>query len=366
METTHRPIKLERKTIITHVAVWLLLYLVPVILYAQDTEVGWRFPASSVMMLTTILITFYANFLWAIDRLYYRRHVVLFLLFNIVLFALLRDLRNQMTHYLEEVMGNVRPHNIKSTTKLLMWIFNDMVFSIMAVGISFAFRYGMMVSDMEIERKRVENESLSSQLSLLRYQIQPHFFFNTLNNIYAMIGVSPRDAQKAVHSLSKLMRYVLYDSMETYVDVGREADFLKNYSSLMQIRLNSNSHVVMDFPENIGTAYIPSLLLVPLVENAFKHGADINGHSDISSAMSIKDGRLTFSISNTVFTDGENDKNHSGIGISNLRKRLDLLFGQDYTFTTEVTADNKYVATMIIPVKKTHQENKEIGKQATT
>ena len=365
METIRRPISMGRKVIVTQVAVWGMLYLVPIILFLQDSEVGWRFPTNTVMMLTTILITFYSNLLWAIDKLYYRRHIVLFLLFNIVLFALLRDFRNLLTHFLEGLMGNVRPHPNWSMTKLLMWIFNDMVFSILAVGISFAVHYGLMANDMEIERKRIENESLSSQLSLLKYQIQPHFFFNTLNNIYAMIGMSPSGAQKAVHSLSKLMRYVLYDSMEPYVDISRETEFLKNYSSLMQLRLNSDSRVVLDFPEHTGSAYIPSLLLVPLMENAFKHGSNMNGHSDIACKMSIGEGRLTFRISNTIFADGENDKNHSGIGITNLRKRLDLLYGQDYTFKTEVVGGNTYVATMVIPVKSTHQENNEPEKHST-
>ena len=94
--------KMRPKWAIIHVVVWLSLFSVPMVLYAQNNEIGWRFPTYTCFMLTSLLITFYSNFLWAIDKLFYKRKIILFLLFNIVLFALLRDFRDLFTHLIEE------------------------------------------------------------------------------------------------------------------------------------------------------------------------------------------------------------------------------------------------------------------------
>ena len=179
----------------------------------------------------------------------------------------------------------------------------------------------------EKERKEMEKEMLNAELALLKNQVSPHFFFNTLNNIYSLIQFDSKKAGETVHKLSKLMRYLLYDSDKDLTSLGEEIQFMRNYVELMQLRLNEKVSLKVDLPEEPPPLLIPPLLFIPVIENAFKHGVSYREDSFIEIEMKTKRDELVFRTRNSLVAgNGEKPEEHTGIGLDNVRKRLNLLF----------------------------------------
>lgn len=202
------------------------------------------------------------------------------------------------------------------------------------VGLSVAIKMSARWAKSESERKELEKEKTEAELKNLKSQINPHFLLNTLNNIYALIEFNPPKAQTAVEELSKLLRHLLYDNNETYVPLVSEVEFMKNYIELMRIRLSKN----VKLSTNIDIAPASSILIAPLIfisliENAFKHGISGNKDSFIDIKLEEKpNGIIEFKCKNSAFPKSESDKSGSGIGLNQVRRRLELLYPNGYTW----------------------------------
>jgi len=183
--------------------------------------------------------------------------------------------------------------------------------------------------DNEERLQELEKENLNQQLEYLRYQINPHFFMNTLNNIHALVDIDPSQAKKCIVDLSKLMRYLLYEGDKPTIPLSKEIEFLKNYVSLMKVRYSDNVKVELDFPSSTGDKEIAPLLFVSFVENAFKHGISYESPSFIKVKMDVGENDVKFSCSNSIHHAKGDDA--SGIGLQNVRRRLDLLYPGKYT-----------------------------------
>ena len=196
--------------------------------------------------------------------------------------------------------------------------------------------------------KELEHQRLQSELQYLKYQINPHFFMNTLNNIHALVDIDTGKAKSTIVELSKLMRYVLYEASNKTILLSREVQFLKNYIALMSLRYTNKVSIQMDFPVEVPEVQIPPLLFVSFVENAFKHGVSYRSESFIHVLMQLDEGnRLSFRCSNS--NNGSADEQHHGIGLENIRKRLRLLFGNDYTLSI-TEEEHKFDVLLIIPL----------------
>ena len=177
--------------------------------------------------------------------------------------------------------------------------------------------------------------ALEAELKNLRNQLNPHFLFNTLNNIYSLIALSPEKAQQAIMDLSKLLRYVLYDNSPEFVPLQKEMEFVRNYVELMRLRLTDNTEIKISMPQSAssGTLIAP-LLFISLIENAFKHGVSHNKPSFIDLKIHQEGTRIVCSIRNSDFPkDNGQDKSGSGIGLQNLSRRLELLYPSHHIFT---------------------------------
>ncbi len=182
-------------------------------------------------------------------------------------------------------------------------------------------------AEIEKRRKELEKEKLNSELAFLKNQISPHFFFNTLNNIYSLIGINTTDSQEAVLKLSKMMRYLLYESEQGETNLNAEIEFMNNYIDLMRLRLSDKVKLTVSFPVKYDEIKIPPLLFISIIENAFKHGISYREKSFIDIAMEVSKEMITFRCANSMVNKGEkNPPEGSGIGLENLRKRLGLLF----------------------------------------
>jgi hypothetical protein len=208
-----------------------------------------------------------------------------------------------------------------------MHLFNYMFTSLFLVFFSLGMRVLERHSQTEKLQKELEKEKLNSELAFLKNQVSPHFFFNTLNNIYSLISINAEDSQKAVLRLSKLMRYLLYDSEHGNIKLSNEIDFMNNYIDLMKLRMSSKIKLVVTFPSKYEDINIPPLIFIPFIENAFKHGISYREKSFIDISMTTKKDSLVFRCVNSIVkVREENESAHSGIGLENVTKRLNLLF----------------------------------------
>lgn len=196
--------------------------------------------------------------------------------------------------------------------------------------------------------KELEHQRLQSELQYLKYQINPHFFMNTLNNIHALVDIDTGKAKSTIVELSRLMRYVLYEASNKTILLSREVQFLENYVTLMSLRYPEKVSIEKNFPLEVPEVQIPPLLFISFVENAFKHGVSYRKESFIRVVMQLEEAnRLSFRCTNS--SGSASGEQHHGIGLENIRKRLRLLFGNDYTLSI-TEENNKFDVLLIIPL----------------
>ena len=172
---------------------------------------------------------------------------------------------------------------------------------------------------------------------------------NTLNNIHALIDIDTESAKNAVIELSKMMRYVLYESGREIISLNRDIQFLKNYIELMRIRYTDAVNISVESPGNLPEQLsIPPLLLIVFVENAFKHGVSYNHPSFIRLKIEYADGQVTSTLTNSHHA-AQSSKHPAGIGLENVRKRLELIYGAK-NYSLEIREEEKtYTVKLVIP-----------------
>ena len=188
-------------------------------------------------------------------------------------------------------------------------------------------------------------------MDYLKYQINPHFFMNTLNNIHALIDIDTECAKESVIELSKMMRYVLYDSGSQSISLQNELQFVSNYINLMRIRYTGNVDIEFNYPRsNTSHIFIPPLLFIVFVENAFKHGISYNSASFIRIDVECDQKNVFCSVVNS--RNPAKTPNKAGIGLDNVTKRLDLIYGKEYSLKIDDSKPEQYSIKLTIPITK--------------
>ena len=198
----------------------------------------------------------------------------------------------------------------------------------------------------EKEKLLLEAENKATQLKFLKSQINPHFLFNSLNNIYSLVYQKSDNALPAVDKLSKLLRYSLYEA-DQKVTVKKEFDQIQNFIDLQSLRREKPINCSIKTPLRESIIKIPPLLLIPFVENAFKHGDLHHPANPILIQLSQQHGQLIYSVSN--ITKVQQKDKVGGIGLKNIKKRLELLYGTNHHFNVEEKND-RFTATLKIPL----------------
>ena len=213
----------------------------------------------------------------------------------------------------------------------------------MNLGVKLYFK---SVRDAE-EMAQLEKQNLQHQLEYLKYQINPHFFMNTLNNIHALVGIDPEKAKSTILELSKMMRYILHEGNKSLIPLQREIQFLGNYITIMRLRYTDKVDIRIDVPEAIPDREIPPLLLITFVENAFKHGVSYQHPSYIHVEMRFIGNRFYFGCSNSKHA--ESTAELGGVGLANVKQRLDLIYGDRYTLDIS-DGDTTYELKLDLPM----------------
>jgi LytS/YehU family sensor histidine kinase len=224
---------------------------------------------------------------------------------------------------------------------------NFLILAILLVGFDAGLIIAMRWANLEQEKMKLQNESIENQLAILKNQVSPHFFMNTLNNIHALVDIDSDEAKKAIIKLSKLMRHLLYDSEDRMTPIKKEISFIESYIELMRLRFSDKVTITLNIQNNIPDKVIPPLLFTSLLENAFKHGISYHQESFIKVTMSFTENELFFEIENSNHF--KKSEGASGIGLENTKKRLALIYKNKYTLAINET-EKIYRVNLSVPI----------------
>jgi len=340
-----------------HITVWGLFFGLPFLIFSKFPD--FNLPDKVLHLSVTVLslmTVFYLNYFILTEKFLFQRKTAKFFLYNILIILLV----GIAVHLWQENNMPPMPQSLKFKQEIIphsiAFLLRDFVSLLIVTMLSVTIKMTGKWYTTEAERQEEQKERTEAELKNLRQQLNPHFLFNTLNNIYAQIAVHPEEAQNSMHQLSKLLRYVLYENNGNFVSLERELSFIHNYVELMRIRLSPevNMKINMDVTEKEKT--VAPLLFITLIENAFKHGIsptqpsfiDINIHQN-------NDKQLNCMIRNSYFPKNDSDQSGSGIGLENLRRRLEILYPHKHILRTEKEGD-MFIAELIIPLNTLHEQ----------
>lgn len=237
----------------------------------------------------------------------------------------------------------------------------DFTYALLVVGCNLAIALMFQRFDDRLEKESMMKNNAEARLEYLKAQINPHFYMNMLNNIHGMIEIDPAKAQGMVIDMSRLMRYMLYESSRPLISLADEVAFLDNYMRLMRQRFPADRLDIatcFPLPEEMRGVSIPPLLTLVFIENAFKHGVSYRERSFVDVSLDITDAGLVFRCVNSRHPDHTASGTERGIGLSNIRQRLCLLYGTDSVLDISAT-DTVYTVTLTIPCHETtHTDNR--------
>lgn len=313
-------------TILSHLATWGVLFLLPMTFRRVEYPL-------SLIPTAAVIAVFYLNFLWLTPRYYMQGHKMMVWAVN---FFLVTGLAALMHFWLGAGRG---------------YVFNLAV----AVMIAVSMKLGSLWQASVEARLEANAARAGAELSNLRYEMNPHFLLNTLNNIYALTAFDTKRAQEAIQQLSAMLRHMLYDNMEEEVQMEDEVKFIESYIKLMKIRLPESVKVSFDASEAQDEAKIAPLILIPLVENAFKHGISPTRESFIDISLKADKEQIDFCIENSNHPKRANDESGHGIGLTQVQKRLELTYPNHYQWEYGPSADQTVYRShlLIKPTKQT-------------
>ena len=301
----------------------------------NDAAMVWGSLWISAFWLAPAVVVYLLNFYLCVPMLWFRHRYWLFGIANLVLILVCNS-------YLLFKNISSLPDIYRAGYSSFQII--ALLVNLMAIGIAMSIRYVMLQS--EKKQKEVEAE-----LAWLKNQINPHFLFNTLNNISSLTQIDADKAQDTVMQLSDLLRYAMYETNKPKVALEGEVEFMHNYIDLMKLRCNEMTSVNEEIKVEDGKAEVAPLLFISLIENAFKHGMNSNAPATINICLTQKDDTLIFTCDNTNNPKTTKDRSGSGIGLENTRRRLDLLYQGRYQWEQTITPKNIYHVKITLNIK---------------
>ena len=318
-KTTGKKVKLS--VVSVHVLIWIGFFMLP---FIDETRlhISNYFIIRNLFLVLTLVAFYYSNDLILIPKLFLRRKntTYVFAVFGCILtimalnfiFAIVLNkfVLSQIHH----------PNNLHR-------FFIPFFPAVFVYAISTAIRITSEWFKNEKQKKEMENEKLNSELAFLKSQVNPHFLFNILNNICSLARKKSDDTENAIIKLSQIMRYMLYESKDEKVSLEKEVEYLKNYIELQRLRISGNVEVNFTIDGDPETGMIEPMLLIPFVENAFKHGVSYLVESRIDISLRIKKDELILRVENNMIRKNVTTiQLEPGIGLRNVLRRLDLLY----------------------------------------
>lgn len=302
--------------LIFHIVLWTIWLGLPIV-NAGDHERFRQYAFALIPVSLTHIPLFLLNTEWLIPRVLRKKGVTGYLTSLLLLILVFATFQLFFKEW-------VIPDHIKFRRYSIFWAIVPVSF---VTAISTGYGFIMYLLDQDKAKQEEQQERLKSELSFLRSQISPHFIFNILNSLVYLIRSKSAMAETVTIKLSELMRYMLYTSSEEQVPLESEINYLKNYVELQRIRFEEDVEIRLNIEGQTGGQLIEPMLLIPFVENAFKHGVGLVAEPIIDILLKFDEKSLLFSIRNKISPEPAEEKDSSsGIGLRNVTRRLELLF----------------------------------------
>jgi CRISPR/Cas system CSM-associated protein Csm2 small subunit len=355
--------------IILHVLIWVVIIGLP-IYAARRFRMGGNFLLTYYTITAISAFIFYLNYLFLIPLLFFQKkryRYYISILAVVFFFYFISDFTNEHISDIISKNGNsdqiirspgeerrMKPPPIQMrrpgfviampNAQLIGYTLSSLFMVFLSLGLRVLERQ----SKIEKIQEEMEKAKLNAELTLLKNQISPHFFFNTLNNIYSLIGRNNEDSKDAVIKLSKMMRYVLNESGSDNKLLSDEVEFMNNYIDLMKLRIGSKTRISVNFPTENKNLMIPHLLFISLIENAFKYGISVQEESFVNINLECGGNNILFKCENGLPESNTGPIFAStGIGLENLKKRLGLLYPGRHELLID-KAKNKFEVNLTI------------------
>ena len=335
-------------TVLIHIAVWILLFFLPYLLGSgantENTQQRQR-PTDELNFFLAhinfllIIGFFYLNALLLIPAFFYKKRYGIYALAIFICFALYAFIGLMIS------INFIQRHQSFSYHRPLLFATFSFVF-ILACSTAYKTIRDKTIAD-NLARKK-ENEFLKTELALLRSQVSPHFMFNVLNNMVSLARKKSDLLEPSLIQLSSLMRYKLYDTDGSKISLEKECEYLQSYIGLQRQRFSDKILINVNIIPSAKEFEIESMLLIPFVENAFKHGTGMLENPKIDIHLHTTNDKLFFSVSNKFNPASQEIKdNANGIGLANVQRRLDLLYPKDHILKLEEKG-NEFIVSLQI------------------
>ncbi|MCP9757213.1 histidine kinase [Lacihabitans sp. CCS-44] len=318
----------QYKVPLTHIFLWAVFFLLPLIFSISDYSQSEKkhlnpdeFFVLNIISKLFIIGFFYLNTQLLVPKFLYKKKYLVFLACQAMVFGLLL----MLDFVLFELLNILHPFRFINSAyhNISLFIFTSLV--------SIVFK--MVWDKAKTDEKQKEN--LKTELSFLRSQISPHFLFNVLNNIVAMVRLKHDALEDTVVKLSSLLQYMLYETDEEKVTIQSEMEYLKSYIELQSQRFGSKIKITTSFDIENSHLHIEPMLLIPFVENAFKHGYGMVESPAIDIMVKLENEILVVGIKNKYSKEDQQKDKTSGIGLANVKRRLELLYPKKHTLEIE-------------------------------
>lgn len=321
-----------KQTYFQHTVFWLLYFSFNVFrwgIYFNDFEYSFQ---SNLVEFSMHIIIVYFNFNVLLPKLFPTKiwKYILALVLSLVAISSIRILLTYQlvtTEIYKE--ASIRSFKLFDPNYFIAVFVGELY----VVGFTSAIKLGMEYVSSINKTKDLETKKLEAELSFLRSQIQPHFFFNTLNNLYSLTLTQSKRAPETVLKLSELMSYVIYEGKSKRVELHKEIKHIQDYLDLENLRYSNRLETNIEIHGSIEDLYVPPLMLTPFIENCFKHGNTDADKIPIDITINVENNRLNYVVTNELRTKDSSigKEKREGIGIKNAIRRMDLLFKNDYS-----------------------------------
>ena len=330
-----------------HMTLWAFMFLSPMTFW-RGTRITLPHYLMISMQPLLLMIVFYTNYLYLAPKYFVSGKHRYDLLINIVLISSLGTFLHYWMNWANDIFMPYM-HRDTDTLGTFTYILRDSlnlaVFAAGATALALARRW--VTTDQKL--KELEAMRAQAELRNLRNQINPHFLLNTLNNIYALTAFDTAKAQEAIQELSKMMRHILYEYQKPLIPLKEEIDFLENYVKLMRIRLPQSVEVTFNATHPKGSVEVAPMILISLVENAFKHGTSPTEPSFVHINITAEESKLICDIQNSNNPKTASDHSGHGIGLQQVKRRLELAYPNRYTWQQGTKDNDKtYYSTITI------------------
>ena len=341
--------RIEKRDIwllVMQLTVWGLVILLPpltALLSTGNWQATWITARTVISQLHSPVVLYFVNFYLLVPFLFFRKRYVLFVLVNFALFDGINFWMFQLGYLTKNIPNDAV---IGFYSGLFLYFLLNCAVIAAAVALHHYIRTQRIRQQLQEEKQK----NTEAELAWLKNQINPHFLFNTLNNISSLTQIDADAAQDAIAQLSDLLRYAMYETNKPQVPISGEVEFMKNYINLMKLRCNAMTSVSSQFTIHNSQLEIAPLLFISLIENAFKHGMNSSAPATIDVSLTQEDDKLVFVCDNTNNPKPTKDRSGSGIGLENTRRRLDLLYARRYEWEQTVTPENIYHVRILLNI----------------